>query len=180
MNMKIVEITGLSGNSPYNISICDITLTNCYIVETGVISVPPTLFISLPVQLEGAQQIIIKVTDSIGCEDIVLKDCPLPSSTPTPTPTNTQTPTYTPTPTNTPTNTQTPTYTPTPTNTPTNTQTPTYTPTPTNTPTPTTTQTPTNTPTPTPTPTLPDIVKQFQNGDDFDFQDGDSYDFQDT
>jgi len=90
--MQVIEITSLSGHSPFNISICDITLTYCYVVATGVVSVPPILELPIPVQLEGAQQIIVKVVDSIGCQELLLQSCP---GTPTPTPTQTPTPTPT-------------------------------------------------------------------------------------
>jgi hypothetical protein len=90
--MQVVEITSLSGHSPFNISICDITLTYCYVVATGVVVVPPTLELQIPAQLEGAQQVIVKVVDSIGCQEIILQSCP---TTPTPTPTITPTPTPT-------------------------------------------------------------------------------------
>jgi hypothetical protein len=90
--MQVIEITSLSGQSPYNISICDLTLTYCYVVATGIVSVPPTLQLTIPSQLEGANQVLVVVTDSIGCEEFILQSCP---GTPTPTPTLTSTPTPT-------------------------------------------------------------------------------------
>jgi hypothetical protein len=86
--MQVIEITSLTGHSPYNISICDITLTYCYVVATGVVSVPPTLQLTVPSQLEGDNQVLVVVTDSIGCEEFLLVSCP---GTPTPTPTLTPT-----------------------------------------------------------------------------------------
>jgi hypothetical protein len=90
--MQVIEITSLTGHSPYNISICDITLTYCYVVATGVVSVPPTLQLTIPTQLEGANQVLVVVTDAIGCQEFILQTCP---TTPTPTPTITPTPTPT-------------------------------------------------------------------------------------
>jgi hypothetical protein len=90
--MQVIEITSLLGQSPYDISICDLTLTYCYVVATGVVSVPPTLLLTIPSQLEGANQVLVVVTDSIGCEKFILQSCP---GTPTPTPTLTPTPTPT-------------------------------------------------------------------------------------
>ena len=90
--MQVIEITSLNGHSPFDISICDLTLTYCYVVATGVVSVPPTLQLPIPSQLEGASQVLVVVTDSIGCEEFLLESCPLP---PTPTPTTTPTPTPT-------------------------------------------------------------------------------------
>ena len=90
--MQVVEITSLSGHSPFNISICDITLTYCYVVATNVVVVPPTLELQIPAQLEGANQVLVVVTDAIGCQEFILQTCP---TTPTPTPTITPTPTPT-------------------------------------------------------------------------------------
>lgn len=92
--MQVVEISSVTGTSPYDIVICDITNTYCYTVEIGVISIPPTLYINLPDDLIGVDQVIVKIIDSSGCEDIQLITCP---PTPTPTPTTTVTPTITPT-----------------------------------------------------------------------------------
>ena len=89
--MQIIEITSLSGHSPYDITICDITKTYCYVVATGVVSVPTT--VEIPTELSGTQELIVVVTDSAGCETFSNYNC----FTPTPTPTFTPTPTITPT-----------------------------------------------------------------------------------
>ena len=90
--MQVIEITSLNGHSPFDISICDLTLTYCYVVATGVVSVPPTLLLTIPIELYGANQVLVVVTDSIGCDEFILQSCP---GTPTPTPTTTATPTPT-------------------------------------------------------------------------------------
>ena len=92
--MQIIEITSVTGTSPYDIVICDITYTYCYTADTGVISIPPTLYLNLPPELDGSQSVIVKIVDSLGCEEIQFVECP---PTPTPTPTLTITPTITPT-----------------------------------------------------------------------------------
>ena len=92
--MQIIEITSVTGTSPYDIVICDITYTYCYTADTGVISIPPTLYLNLPPELDGSQSVIIKIVDSSGCEEIQLVNCPV---TQTPTPTPTITPSITPT-----------------------------------------------------------------------------------
>jgi hypothetical protein len=126
-----IQITSVTGTSPYNVYVCDIFGTNCNLVGTIVGTVPPVYSFSIPAMFNYAQVVIVKVIDSNNCETFHIETCVLPTNTPTPTRTPTQTPTRTPTPTQTPTST--------PTNTPTPTRTPTL--------------TPTNTPTPTPTPT---------------------------
>lgn len=92
--MQIIEITNVTGSSPYDIVICDSTYTYCYTVETGLPSIPPSIDVDLPEELLGVSQLIIKITDSDGCEEFKYLSCP---PTPTPTPTITLTPTITPT-----------------------------------------------------------------------------------
>jgi len=154
-----VTIYDITGQTPYDIYICQGDGTGCFYMAT--ISTVPYSF-DIPAPYDTSTQYMLKVVDQNGCvitgiEDVAICPSPTPTSTPTNTPTVTSTPTNTATNTSTPTNT--PTNTATPSNTPTNTATPTNTPTVTKTPTntPTVTKTPTNTPTvtktQTPTPT---------------------------
>ena len=155
-----VTIENITGQTPYDIYICQTGGTGCFYMTT-ISSVPYSFDIPSPYDTSLAY--MVKIIDNNGCvisgQSSVLSVCPSPTPTPSNTATPTVTPTITPssvTPTPTPTNTKTPTptKTATPTITPTKTATPT--PTPTNTPTvtPTKTQTPTVTPTQTKTPTV--------------------------
>lgn len=90
--MQVIQINNLTGHSPYDITICDITNTYCYSGLTGVTSVPVT--INLPTELLGTNEVLVVVTDSIGCQEIQYIQCVIP---PTPTPTPSITPTITPT-----------------------------------------------------------------------------------
>ena len=90
--MQVIQITSLTGHSPYDITICDITKTYCYSGATGVTTVPLT--IDIPTQLLGTTELLVVVTDSIGCEEIQYHFCNTPL---TPTPTPSITPTITPT-----------------------------------------------------------------------------------
>lgn len=89
--MQVIQITSLSGHSPYDITICDITNTYCYVVASGVVSAP--LILNIPTELSGSQEVLVIVTDNIGCEEIQYHFCgePIPSQTPTTTPTPTPT-----------------------------------------------------------------------------------------
>lgn len=89
--MQVIQITSLTGHSPYDITICDITNTYCYSGVTGATTAPLT--IDIPTELLGTTELLVVVTDSIGCQEIQYHNCgePLPSSTPTPTPTITPT-----------------------------------------------------------------------------------------
>ena len=85
--MILIELTSISGTPPYDISICDLTKTFCYVVATGTPSVP--LYLDTPNELSGANQLLVVITDFRGCEFFQLITC----ITPTPTPTITPTPT---------------------------------------------------------------------------------------
>jgi len=168
----LVTINAITGESPFNIYICQSNGSGCFYMATT--STFPYSF-EIPPPYNTSTSYIVKAIDNTGCSitGSTFVPTPTPTITPTETPTPTvtstitptpQTPTPTPTvttssqtPTPTPTITETPTQTPTntetPTPTPTITETPTNTPTETPTPTPTITETPTNTPTETPTPT---------------------------
>jgi hypothetical protein len=89
--MQVVEVSSLTGHSPYSITICDITKTYCYVVATGVVSIPIT--VDIPTELLGTEELLVVITDSAGCEMFQPYYC----ITPTPTPTLTPTPTITPT-----------------------------------------------------------------------------------
>lgn len=164
-----VTIDSITGQSPYDIYICQTGGTGCFYMTT-ISSVPYSFDIPAPYNTSDAY--MLKIIDSIGCvitgeEPVVTCSFVTPTVTPTstvtptvtPTTTTTQTIGVTPTSTSTPTNTSTPTVTQTPTSTigsspqPTSTPTSTPTVTQTSTPTNTSTQTPTNTETPTTTPT---------------------------
>jgi hypothetical protein len=87
--MQVIYVNNLLGTSPFTINVCDTTLTYCYNVLTGVTS--SSVSFNLPYQLDGVSQVIVKVFDNTGCEDIRFISCP--TNTPTPTMTPTITPT---------------------------------------------------------------------------------------
>ena len=90
-----ISITGVTGTSPYSITVCDVTLMYCYLI-TGSTTIPPTFIFDVPSPLDVAESVIVKVTDNNGCQIFYPYSCP-----PTPTPTPSFTPTPTPTPTGT-------------------------------------------------------------------------------
>jgi hypothetical protein len=89
--MITIEITGATGTGPYDIYVCDITLTYCYLVSSAT-TIPPTYTVTIPIPLDGASQVIVKLIDSLSCETIQLYTCLTPTPTPTLTPTPTPTP----------------------------------------------------------------------------------------
>lgn len=156
-----VTISSITGQSPYDIYICQTGGTGCFYMTT--ISSVPYIF-DIPSPYNTSDAYMLRIIDNNGCTITGIEPVTTCSNvTPTVTPTNTQTPTVTPTttltstpglsPSPTSTQTSTPTNTPTVTPTTTSTSTPGASPSPTNTQTSTPTETPTNTPTETPTQT---------------------------
>jgi hypothetical protein len=92
--MQVIEINNVTGVAPYDVYVCDTTITYCYSAATGVSVFP--LYIDLPIGLTGAPSVIVKLIDANGCELFYNIGCLLP------TPSVTITPSYTPTPTPTP------------------------------------------------------------------------------
>lgn len=182
----IIQITGVtSGNSPYDVFLCDTGYTSCFLIS-GSCTIPPTVIIDTDYFFPNYNYVGLKLVDTNGCIITQNQVCipaptPTPTTSPTPTPTTTPTPTPTTTPTPTPvpptaTPTPTPTTSPTPIP-PTATPTPTVSPTPTTSPTPTPTSTPTPTPTTSPTPTpTPTTDPKFVIAKDFDVDDYYVYD----
>ena len=110
-----VSIYTITGQSPYDIYICQTGGTGCFYMATT--SSTPYVF-DIPAPYNTSDAYMLKIIDDNGCVITGISSVePCVSVTPTVTPTNTVTPTVTPTntvtPTVTPTNTVTPTITPT-------------------------------------------------------------------
>jgi len=69
---NIVQITSISGTPPYDIYVCDQTISYCYFVAN--ISGSSYTF-NVPSPLDLTTPIIIKVIDSNNCEKINLLSC---------------------------------------------------------------------------------------------------------
>jgi len=154
-----ITITDISGNPPYEITICDNNGSNCFLAYYELSYVPPTIYVDIPDGWTSLPFVQVSVKSSDGCEIAhFIDNTPTPTPTVTSTPNSSVTPTVTPSqgsPTPTLTNTKTPTLTPTITTTPSFTPSQTLTNTPTTTVTPTvTTSSQTPTPTTTVTPTI--------------------------
>lgn len=101
-----VTISSITGESPYDIYICQTGGTSCFYMTT--ISSVPYIF-DIPSPYNTSDAYMLKIIDNNGCTITGIEPVTTCSNvTPTITPTNTQTPT------NTPTQTSTPTVTPTP------------------------------------------------------------------
>ena len=71
---NVIQITSISGNSPYDIYVCDITLTYCYLVSGSTNITTPYQFI-VPSPLNNVTSLILKIIDSLGCEKFVYLTC---------------------------------------------------------------------------------------------------------
>lgn len=88
--MQVIEITGVTGTAPYDIYVCDITLSYCVLAQSGV-TIPPNFTYTLSYPLDGADSVIVKIIDSNNCEYFEIYNCVFPSPTPSITPTVTPT-----------------------------------------------------------------------------------------
>jgi len=104
-----VNISNITGTSPYDIYICQSDGSGC--IYIGSTSILPYNF-EIPYPYDQYSEYLLKIIDGNNC--IISSIENVPSQTPTPTPTVTPTSTITPTPTNTPLPTLTPSPTPQP------------------------------------------------------------------
>jgi hypothetical protein len=81
--MQTVVVTSAVGTPPFQISLCDITNTYCYIVGVDVVSFPVTLNVPPPIQT--ADTLLIKIKDAYYCETLQTTTSLSPTPTPTPT-----------------------------------------------------------------------------------------------
>ncbi len=92
---QVIEITNVNGSGTYDVYLCDITLTYCFLIS-GATSIPPTVSFELPSSLpnpnsppatitfDGATSVIVKIVDtSTGCEKFMVYDCGEPPTTTT-------------------------------------------------------------------------------------------------
>jgi hypothetical protein len=69
---NIVQINSLSGTSPFDLYVCDQTISYCFFVAS--ISGSPYTF-NVPPPLDSTTPIVLKITDANGCEMIQPLSC---------------------------------------------------------------------------------------------------------
>jgi hypothetical protein len=69
---NILVINSITGASPFNIYVCDVTITYCFFVQT-IVGAPYTF--SIPYPLDSTTPIILKIIDANNCEKIYLLSC---------------------------------------------------------------------------------------------------------
>lgn len=80
--MQTVVISSAVGIPPFQISLCDVTNTYCYIVAVDV-TLPVT--VNVPPPIQTADTLLIKIKDSHHCETLQTTTSLSPTPTPTPT-----------------------------------------------------------------------------------------------
>jgi len=85
--MESVVIYSAEGTPPFQISLCDMTNTFCYIVGIDVTTFPVTL--TVPPPLQNVNQMLVSIQDAYYCNTFQTLSFLTPTPTPTPTPTAT-------------------------------------------------------------------------------------------
>lgn len=73
--MNVITLTSISGTSPYDIYVCDITNTYCYLVSGSTV-LPPLISFVVPPPLEGVTELLLKLIDNNGCSKFYYYSCP--------------------------------------------------------------------------------------------------------
>lgn len=68
-----ITITGVTGTPPYDVYVCDITNTYCYLVSGG--TYISTYTFQVPTPLSNVGSLLIKLIDSTGCEIFNYYEC---------------------------------------------------------------------------------------------------------
>ena len=71
--LLINTVTGFT--VPFSAYTCDVYGNQCVLVTTIYTPIPPSIFITLPIQFNTAPAIGIKLTDALGCEKFEIYNC---------------------------------------------------------------------------------------------------------
>ena len=67
-----LTINSITGTSPFDVYVCDITNTYCFFVS-GITTSSFTF--TVPTPLNGVEELLLKVVDSTGCEKFTYYSC---------------------------------------------------------------------------------------------------------
>lgn len=71
----IIEITGVtSGQSPYDIFLCNTGGTSCFFVS-GNTYIPPNVYIDTENYFPGEEKVLVRLIDTNGCVHEEIQDC---------------------------------------------------------------------------------------------------------
>ena len=71
--MQQIIISGVTGNPPYDVFVCDTTNTYCYLVSGG--TYITTYTFQVPPPLNNVGSLLVKLIDSTGCELFNFYEC---------------------------------------------------------------------------------------------------------
>ena len=69
-----LQITSVVGTPPYDIYVCDITNTYCFLVS-GSTTITPIEIFDTPPPLDNVNELLLKIIDSKGCEKFIYLEC---------------------------------------------------------------------------------------------------------
>ena len=72
--MNTVVINSAVGTPPFQISLCDITNTYCFLVSGSTI-IPPLFSFIVPPPLDSVTELLLKIVDNNGCEKFYYYSC---------------------------------------------------------------------------------------------------------
>ena len=72
--MNVLELTSVSGSNPYDIYVCDITNTYCFLVSGSTI-IPPLFSFIVPPPLDEVTELLLKIIDNNACEKFYYYSC---------------------------------------------------------------------------------------------------------
>ncbi len=74
-----LQISGITGSSPYSIYVCDYTFYECVFVGTYSEPLTYPFYIPVPSSMEGSSKIIVKIDDASGCTKFNLYNAQTPT-----------------------------------------------------------------------------------------------------
>ena len=69
-----VTISGTTGTPPYDVYVCDVTNTYCYLVSGGTY-IPSSYTFDVPYPLDNVNSLLVKLKDSNSCEIFNFYQC---------------------------------------------------------------------------------------------------------
>jgi hypothetical protein len=69
-----LTISSITGTTPFDVYVCDITNTYCYFVS-GITTVVPSFVFTIPPPLNDVDALLLKIVDTTGCERFAYYSC---------------------------------------------------------------------------------------------------------
>ena len=69
-----ITISGVTGTSPYDVYVCDVTNTYCFLVSGGT-TIPPSFTFKPVYPLNNVDSLLVKLIDSNNCEIFNYYEC---------------------------------------------------------------------------------------------------------